>query len=131
MNETIEGSCLCGKVRYKACGDLRPICACHCTQCRKTSGHFSASTSVEAADLEMSGSSLKWFKSSDIAERGFCNLCGSSLFWRPFNKTKVSIYAGSIDTDHHLKLENQIRVEDKGSYYEVPDVMVVDQETLK
>ncbi len=131
MNKTIEGSCLCGKVRYKASGDLRAICACHCTQCRKTSGHFSASTSVEAAGLEFTGSSLKWFKSSDVAERGFCNLCGSSLFWRPFHKSKVSIYAGSIDSEHDLKLENQIRVEDKGSYYEVPNVTIVEQKTLK
>ena len=131
MKESIEGSCLCGNIRYKASGELRPICACHCTQCRKTSGHYSASTSVESADLEITGSSLKWFQSSDIAERGFCDLCGSSLFWRPFDKNKISIYAGSIDGDHHLQLENQIRVEDKGSYYDVPDVMVIDQDALK
>ena len=56
--------------------------------------------------------------------------CGSSLFWRAFGTSKTSIYAGSIDAEHPLKLENQIRVEDKGSYYELPDVEIVDQSDL-
>jgi hypothetical protein len=37
------GGCLCGAVRYEVRGPLRPVVYCHCTQCRRTSGHFSAS----------------------------------------------------------------------------------------
>src|SRR5262245_23873659 len=28
------GSCLCGAVRFDITGPLRPVIACHCTQCR-------------------------------------------------------------------------------------------------
>ena len=36
--------CLCGVVRYEVRGPLRPVIACHCTQCRRTSGPFVAAT---------------------------------------------------------------------------------------
>ncbi|MGO1081292.1 GFA family protein [Inquilinus sp. CA228] len=38
------GGCLCGAVRYRVTGPLRPVVACHCSQCRRTSGHVAAFT---------------------------------------------------------------------------------------
>ena len=77
------GSCLCGGVKYQISGEMRPIVACHCSQCRKTSGNFVAATRVAKVDLTFdSMTTLKWFKSSDEAERGFCGTCGSNLFWQ-------------------------------------------------
>jgi hypothetical protein len=29
-----QGSCLCGGVAFTVTGPLRPVVACHCTQCR-------------------------------------------------------------------------------------------------
>jgi len=49
MSDTYTGGCLCGGVRYRATGPLRHVIACHCGQCRKTSGHFAAMTSVPLA----------------------------------------------------------------------------------
>ena len=40
----ITGGCLCGGVRYTVTGPLRDIVACHCEQCRRSSGHFVAAT---------------------------------------------------------------------------------------
>ena len=34
----LTGSCLCGAVKFTVEGELKPPDACHCTQCRKTSG---------------------------------------------------------------------------------------------
>ena len=53
MTDTHSGGCLCGGVRYRATGPLRPVVACHCVQCRKTSGHHAAMTSVPRADLAL------------------------------------------------------------------------------
>ncbi len=131
MNEKMTtGSCMCGDVTYEARGELRPICACHCTLCRKSSGHYSAATSVSNDRFRVSGDSLKWFRSSDIAERGFCGNCGSNLFYRPFGKDRTSIFSGTIDGETGLKIDSQIWVEDKGDYYELPDVRVIDQGEL-
>ncbi len=47
MDETTHtGGCLCGGVRYQVRGELRGVIACHCSQCRRTSGHHSAMTSA-------------------------------------------------------------------------------------
>src|SRR3984957_15342431 len=93
-----SGGCLCGGVRYVVNGPLRGVIACHCAQCRKTSGHYAAMTSAPSADLEFTESArLAWYKSSDPAERGFCRVCGSNLFWRRFADDRFSICAGALD----------------------------------
>ena len=45
------GSCLCGGVAFEMRGPLKPITACHCTQCRKQTGNYWASTTSADADL--------------------------------------------------------------------------------
>ncbi len=47
MARTHTGSCLCGKVRFGARGPLRGVVYCHCSQCRRQTGHFLAATSVK------------------------------------------------------------------------------------
>lgn len=125
------GSCLCGGVKYKISGALRPVVACHCTQCRKTSGHYVAATQCEAKDLNVEAATLTWFKSSEVAERGFCGCCGSNLFWRRFGNANVSIFAGTLDGKTGLKMESQIHAESKGDYYDLPDCQIIDQNSLK
>ena len=44
------GGCLCGAVRYEIRGPLRGVIACHCSQCRRTSGHYVAMT-IRGFDL--------------------------------------------------------------------------------
>ncbi len=34
----MTGSCLCGRVRYEAEGELTAMHHCHCSRCRKHSG---------------------------------------------------------------------------------------------
>ena len=51
MFEVQRGGCLCGAVRYEAQGPLRPVVACHCDMCRRTSGHFAAATAVRREAL--------------------------------------------------------------------------------
>ena len=123
-----KGSCLCGAVTYTVTGPMRDVVICHCVQCRKTSGHYVAATQADAADIEITGEGLRWFKSSDIAERGFCGICGSSLFWRRFDNGHVSIGAGTLDGDTGLKTSGQIWTHTKGDYYDLPDVAVHDDQ---
>ena len=122
----MRGSCLCGKVHYQFNGSSRSVVACHCGQCRKTSGHYVAATQVPTAELEIFGrASMTWYQSSASAERGFCATCGSQLFWSEPASGFTSIMAGSIDGDTHLKMDRQLFVESKGDYYALPDVGVI------
>jgi hypothetical protein len=118
----LTGGCLCGHVRFKVDGPMREVVACHCSQCRKQTGNFIATTNAKSADvtfLETKG--LKWFKSSDEAERGFCQDCGSVLFWRRFDSDTISITAGSLDGKTGLKICEHIYVADKPDWYEITD----------
>ena len=116
------GSCNCGGVTYEVTGPLREVVACHCSQCRKQSGHFYAATNVADADLAISDSgTLKWYPASDEAERGFCGTCGSALFWKRHDSDHTSILAGTLDNEGGIKLARHIFVEDKGDYYEIDD----------
>ena len=132
MSKITKGSCLCGSVSYQATGEMRPICACHCTQCRKLSGHFTTSTSSAKKDLQVSDSAgtLSWYK-TDSASWGFCNRCGSSLFFQPDDNTKrTSIFAGSIDGDTNLTLDYQMYCQSKGDYYELPEAEIIGMDEL-
>lgn len=54
MDDTTHtGGCLCGGVRYAIRGELRGVIACHCSQCRRTSGHHSAMTSAPNERLSL------------------------------------------------------------------------------
>lgn len=128
---TKSGGCLCGAVTYEVRGALRPIVACHCRQCRKTSGHYVAATQAGAENITIRGDGLKWYRSSEIAERGFCSNCGSSLFWRRHDDGgHISIWAGSIDGPTGLRMESQIHAASAGDYYDLPDVPIIDQSEL-
>jgi hypothetical protein len=131
MGEIRRGSCLCGTVSYSLNGPLRPMIVCHCIQCRKMSGHFTAATQSLASDVEIQGESLRWYRSSDIAERGFCVTCGGTLFWRRFDSPKISIYAGTLDGETGLEATAQIHADMKGDYYDLPNFPVIDQAELK
>lgn len=113
------GGCLCGAVRYEVTGRLRPVIACHCTQCRKTSGHFAAATSAPRGAVRIMGDPA-WYQSSDRARRGFCAVCGSNLFYDGIGEN-LSIWAGTLDQPTGLMVVGHIFCKDKGDYYEITD----------
>jgi hypothetical protein len=114
------GGCLCGAVRYRVSGALRPVIMCHCTQCRRSTGHFMAATAARHADFSLeSQEELRWYESSHEARRGFCGRCGSTLFWQGLGRDYVSIAAGTLDDSSGLALVCHIFVADKGGYYEI------------
>lgn len=119
MSEGVTGSCLCGAVTYRVSGDLRPVIACHCQQCRKTSGHHVAATSAPRDTVQTSGE-VTWYRSSDNARRGFCPVCGSNLFWDGPG-SHLSIFAGTLDSPTGVRLAGHIFCADKGDYYDLND----------
>lgn len=117
-----RGSCLCGAVSFEVDGELEAPDACHCSQCRKQSGHYWASTNVPRASLRIAGEDrVNWFQSSEKARRGFCSLCGSTLFWDVPSKDWMSVSMGAFDKPTGTELAIHIFTADKGDYYEIAD----------
>ena len=68
-----------------------------------------------------SSDSLKWYQSSPQARRGFCSICGASLFWVPEGGDHVAIAAGTLDKPTGLRTVAHIFVADAGDYYTIAD----------
>ncbi len=116
----MQGSCLCGEVKFAVNATPQGISCCHCSQCRKQSGHVWASAFVEDGDLVVEGSP-RWYQSSEKARRGFCPTCGSFLFWKHDDDSHTSFALGTLDGPTGLVLEKHIFTADKGDYYDIAD----------
>lgn len=127
--EIHEGGCLCGKVRYRITAPLADILVCHCRQCRRMSGHLYAATAAPRAAFELTESSgLAWYQSSKASRRGFCRVCGSSLFFDHTGEAVIGVAAGSFDTDPPVPIAAQIYTDEAGGYYKLdPGVESYDQ----
>ncbi|WP_375688701.1 GFA family protein [Pseudooceanicola sp. LIPI14-2-Ac024] len=116
----LDGTCLCGACRFTVDGPVTAASACHCSQCRKTSGHVWASARAPQDAVRIEGP-VSWYASSAAAERGFCPRCGASMFWRAHGEDHVSFALGCIDGPTGLRLEKHIFCADKGDYYDIAD----------
>jgi len=120
----LKGSCLCGAVTFEATGPASPVEVCHCTQCRKWTGHFFANVEVPRDGLTIKGeSNVTWHRSSAKVRRGFCATCGSTLFFDPIDHDKhkwVGVAMGALDTPTGSKIALHIFTAEKGDYYDIP-----------
>ncbi len=114
------GGCLCGAVRFQVSGPLRDVVNCHCSMCQKLHGVFGAHSKAKKNDIAIiEDRGLKWYRTSKIAQRGFCRECGSSLFWQPDEQDSTGILAGSLDQPTGLNTMGHIFVGEKADFYEI------------
>tara|TARA_Y100001970_G_scaffold90763_1_gene114480 strand:- start:89 stop:502 length:414 start_codon:yes stop_codon:yes gene_type:complete len=122
MKVSLSASCLCKGVKFKTNGEHRNISNCHCIQCRKTHGIYGAYSNVEEKNINfLNKKTLKWFKSSKNAKRGFCRKCGASIFFKLNNSAYISIAAGMFDKPTKLKTFRNIYVGTKSDFYKITD----------
>ncbi len=113
-----KGKCLCGGVKFSTKGFHREVSSCHCIQCMKTHGNFAAYTNVNDNSLKfINKRTLKWFKSSKKAKRGFCSKCGASIFFKLMKSKNISIAAGIFDKSLKLKTTRNIFIKNRLKYY--------------
>ncbi len=98
MAKPIRGRCLCGAVRYEAPRDPLWTALCHCESCRR------AASAPVVAWMGFGVDSVRWdgdrafYKSSEIARRGFCPTCGSQMSFESARwPGEIHLYAASLD----------------------------------
>ncbi len=113
---------MCGAISFEIACDIANGDACHCTSCRKQSGHYWASVDVPRDALTIQGADhIKWYQSSTKVRRGFCDICGSTLFWDPVFQDWTSVAMGALDSPTQMRLSLHIYVREKGDYYNIAD----------
>lgn len=115
----LKGSCNCKAVTFSVKPHKR-VTACHCSQCRKQTGHHWASGSADVSDFDVQGN-VSWYDLSETAKRGFCGMCGCFLFWKHNDEDFMSFSLGAIDGPTGLTIKEHIFVADKGDYYDIAD----------
>nr|WP_238365610.1 GFA family protein [Mesobacterium pallidum] len=116
----LKGRCNCGAVSFIVEGDVQGASVCHCSQCRRQSGHTWASAHAPVSAVKISGAP-RWYHTSETARRGFCTTCGSFLFWKAHDEDRMSFALGALEAPTGITLEKHIFTADKGDYYEIAD----------
>lgn len=117
-----HASCNCGAVKIDVDHALTDGNACHCSTCRKMSGHYWSSVEAPKSAVTVHGKKhLKWYQSSEKVRRGFCGTCGSALFFEPIFHDWTAISYGAFDQSTLTKIASHIFVDDKGDYYDITD----------
>ncbi|MEZ5450557.1 MAG: GFA family protein [Thiolinea sp.] len=122
MNETIQGSCLCGKVQFRIVNDFQQFHLCHCQQCRKITGSAHASNLFTTPDkLEWTAGEelLKTFDHPDNNFRKvFCSECGSGLPYQSRRIPMLIVPAGSLDGTPNLEPMDHVFWHERSDWYD-------------
>ena len=114
----LEGSCLCGSIRYQMSGFVLGCHACHCASCKKFSGSSNSTVMIgTASGLEwlQGQSSLTIYESETPNPRAFCRTCGSPM--PSVSETGMAVIpAGSLDEDPQLSLGYHIHTRGLASW---------------
>ena len=118
------GGCQCGAVRFEACRRLTGAFICHCRMCqRSTASAFSVNTLYPRDAFKLTGD-IRWYASSDIADRGFCPNCGTSVVIRYHAPEWSGWFAVSViahDDPESIPAEAHVGVESKLSWLNIDD----------
>jgi len=113
----LKGQCLCGSITISAKSESNSVGACHCKTCRRWGGGpFMEIDCGQAVTID-GDEHLSVFNSSDWAERGFCNKCGSHLFYRLKGTGQHMVPIGLFDDRDDLAFTHQVFIDEKPSYY--------------
>jgi hypothetical protein len=122
--ENLKGSCSCGKVNYTITDKPLFTQACHCTDCKQSTGSsFVIHTMIFEEDLKINGkvSSTELPSGSGKGYRAyFCVNCGVYLYC----KYKVSVGRFAVRTntlDNIIAPQAHIFVKDKDSWIDIKD----------
>jgi hypothetical protein len=111
------GDCLCGAVRIIATNPNNTVCACHCEMCRKWGGGPFMEIDCGSEVLFEGEENVAIYDSSKWAERGFCNQCGTHLFYRLKENKQHMITIGIFNNQDNLIFEKQVFIDRKPSFY--------------
>ena len=123
--ESIQGSCLCGGVRFEVTTEPSAVRYCHCTSCKKLSGGVgTANMRVPSESVRVvAGEELvRTYQPDEGSSKTFCSRCGSNLFGGGWPEApEVSLRLSAIDTPFARKPEAHNYVRSVAAWEILPD----------
>ena len=115
-DQSLSGRCMCGAVTFAASARKTSVVACHCDMCRRWSAGPFMAVSCQTVNFD-GDDNVTRINSSDWAERGFCNKCGSNLFYHVVKSNDYQVAAGLFDDQSQMRLSLQVFTDFKPSFY--------------
>ena len=116
------GGCLCGAVRFEVTERPNIDAYCYCKMCQRWSGSVLSSwAGFKTKDFRYTKGEIKYYKSSEFTERGFCADCGSSLVQRGLNGDWFSVSTGSFDHSEDFPPREHCGIESQVSWLKIDD----------
>ncbi len=111
----LTGGCQCGAVRYRVTMAPQGVHYCHCRMCQRAVGNLFASlVPVHKERLIWEKEAPTFYRSSSVAERGFCARCGTPLSFAYDVSRWIALTLGSLDHPEsvqpgiHFGIESQL-----------------------
>jgi hypothetical protein len=123
-NEVYRGSCLCGKVRYRAEGPFLDMLHCHCTDCRKTHGAAFATSVGVARDhfvVTDGAGELTSYAAASGTRRSFCRHCGAKIIVDNAAWDALYVPAATFDTPLPHRPQLHMYVRSKAPWFDIRD----------
>ena len=113
----VQGSCLCGAVRYEITGPIDRTSNCWCTMCQKQHGAASgpyANVASASVHILQGENAITRYASSRGVERCFCKVCGSNLTWQHLDhRERIGVTLGTFDTPYDGKVTHDLYIGSK------------------
>jgi len=120
----VNGSCVCGEVRWSYDAPFSSMLHCHCSVCRKHHGTlFATFVAGPLATFHWRGGTEKisTWQSSAQGKRSFCSVCGSKVPDVDHGSQQVFMSAGALDGELGIRPQLHLFVGSKASGYEIND----------
>jgi hypothetical protein len=123
--EPMQGSCLCGGVRFEVTEEFASARYCHCASCKKLSGGVGTANGrarSESIRILEGEELLRTYQPDEGSAKTFCSRCGSNLFgggW-PESPT-VSVRLSAVDTPFDAKPQGHLFVRSVAPWETLPD----------
>ncbi len=121
MSEAVTGACLCEACRYRTDAPVMNVRACHCHRCQRATGTaFYARVMVPLASVAIEGP-VAWYDGETGIRRGFCPICGSTLFSERAAAGTIGLAMGTLDNPERFAPADHIWVSAKQPWLVLAD----------
>jgi hypothetical protein len=121
----LEGSCLCGGVRFQVTEPFVMVSQCHCEFCKRISGGYgtvSGRVRSDAIRILEGQELLRSYAPEGGSAKTFCSTCGSNLFGGGWPESDAaSVRLSAIDSPLDSKPSKHIYVRSVASWETLPD----------
>ncbi|WP_298834409.1 GFA family protein [uncultured Piscinibacter sp.] len=119
---TLQGGCLCGRVRYEVTPESDEGYYCHCRMCQLAFGNTRVPfLNVPKASVRWLTEPPKHYASSSFALRGFCPDCGTPLSFEYRESARMDLSVGSLDEPSRVRPVSHFAIETRIAAWHADD----------